>query len=108
VFSCQIIISVEQLCFIQECVEEKHKIIDVPILTPEDCDLMIYYYDNSTEKLGTIIEFLKQDSKERIPLLVYNFLTNRIPDDYKIDYRNHAMANFPPTLKGHFNVIIRF
>lgn len=74
----------------------------------EDCDLMIYYYDNSTEKLGTIIEFLKQDSKERIPLLIYNFLTNRIPDDYKIDYRNHAMANFPPTLKGYFNVIIRF
>jgi len=78
---------------------------EVKSLKHEDCDLLIYYYDNSTEKLDTIIEFLKQDNRERIPLLIYNFQTkNRIPD---IDYRNHDMANFPLTLISHFNMIIR-
>ena len=80
---------------------------EVKSLNHQDCDIMLYYFDHSTEKLDTIIEFLKQDKKERIPLLIYNFKTNQIPKEYIIEYRNYIYANLPLTLISHFKMIIR-
>ncbi|ETR66901.1 MAG: hypothetical protein OMM_05425 [Candidatus Magnetoglobus multicellularis str. Araruama] len=79
---------------------------EVKSLKHQECDIMLYYYDDSTEKLDTIFEFLKQD-KERIPLLIYTFQTNHIPRNYIIEYRNYIFANLPLTLISHFNIIIR-
>jgi cell division protein FtsL len=80
---------------------------EVKSLKHQDCDIMLYYFDYSTEKLDTIFEFLKQDKKERIPLLIYNFKTNQIPKEYIIEYRNYIYANLPLSLMSHFKMIIR-
>ncbi|KPA19058.1 conserved hypothetical protein, membrane [Candidatus Magnetomorum sp. HK-1] len=79
---------------------------DIESLNHDECDLMIYYYESSKEKLNSIFEFLKQDKRQRIPLIIYYTNSNeRIPVD--TEYRNFIMANFPLTLKSHFNSIIR-
>jgi len=80
---------------------------EIKSLKYQDFDIMLYYFDHSTEKLNIIFEYLKQDKKERIPILIYTFQTNNIPNEYIIEYRNYIFANLPLTLISHFNSIIR-
>ncbi|PID56990.1 hypothetical protein CSB45_08685 [candidate division KSB3 bacterium] len=91
------------------------KVYHKPPPQKDECDFMVYSYNNSTnssERLQRVLTFL-QSTEKKVPLIVYTYNNgdkSKLPDEHvnmlNKKYKYYALSNTPGNFRSLFNGLI--